>query len=188
MGKWNVPLFIILVGSDWQLISHRNLLIQGFRFLFFVVFWTTSKSACPKSSQIDAFHFTKWMFSGSNNRSCPQNRMRKVFQGFPTPASSLTSLICCLLWVFFFKSTFVWVTFADNPTKHYPQKDRACPLATFPFSIIIILCHQCRETVDHHCRLKPITQSHDLRLSLLEKISFSVSFWKLNVERMWMWK
>lgn len=89
---------------------------------------------------------------------------------------------------FFFKSTFVWVTFADNPTKHYPQKDRACPLATFPFSIIIILCHQCRETVDHHCRLKPITQSHDLRLSLLENMSFSVSFWKLNVERMWMWK
>lgn len=101
MGKWNVPLFIILVGSHWQLISHKNLLIQSFRFLFFVVFWTTSKSACPKSSQIDAFHFTKWMFSGSNNRSCPQNRMRKVFQGFPTPASSLTSLICCLLWVFF---------------------------------------------------------------------------------------
>lgn len=97
----------------------------GFCFLLF--FWTTSKSACPKSSQIDAFHFTKWMFSGSNNRSCPQNRMRKVFQGFPTPASS--SAACS---GFFFQVDFCLSDLRRQSDETLPSERQSLSLGHVP--------------------------------------------------------
>lgn len=99
---------------------------------------------------------------------------------FFTAASSPTFLLRCRLPC---SLLFVQVTFADNPTKHYPQKDGACLLAQFQSSIIIILCHQCRETVDHHRRSKLVTQSRDLNLSLLE-IIFSAA---LKTEHWTLW-
>lgn len=75
--------------SFWQQISHRNLFSTHSSLCIHTRTWTFTlisihekRSVVPaqnelesvvQNSQIDVFHFIKWMFSGSNNSSCPQH-------------------------------------------------------------------------------------------------------------------
>lgn len=104
----------------------------------------TVLSKSPRSM----FHFLRWMFSGSNNSSCPQlwKEDGLVFRSV-TVQSNLLSLLSALrsLFLFFSKFLFVCVTFLvfqTNPQENITLGEiKESLLAMFPISIIIILYH-----------------------------------------------